>query len=133
MYPSDLRTRATVNQRLYFEATILTNAAKSALYGIAHHGQTAPTPQQIEEINASFEIMERYLQKTKYVACDHVTIADITCASSITTTATFVPIDDKFPKIKAWLKTLQEEDWYKKGNLPGLAVFKAIMDEKMKK
>ena len=133
LYPNDLRTRATINQRLFYEATVLTSATGAIVYGILRHGQTDPTPQQIEAVNAAYEILDRYLQKTKYVACDHVTLADIACVASITTAGSWVPVDDKYTKIKAWLKTLQEEDWYKKGNLPQLQLYRMFMKTKYSK
>nr|WJR88237.1 glutathione S-transferase epsilon 1 [Agrotis ipsilon] len=120
LYPDDLRIRANITQRLFFEATVLATTTSAIVYAIYRNEQTEPTPQQIEAVKGAYETLERYLQKTKFVACDHITVADICLVASLTTSAVWVPLDDKFTKIKAWLKTLAEEDWYKKGNLPGL-------------
>ena len=130
LYPSDLRTRATVDQRLFFEATGLMPPYINIVYGFFVHGQQEITPEQIEAVNASYEILDRYLQKTKFVACDHLTIADISCAACVSTTNFWVPVDDKFTKVKAWLKALEEEDWYKKNNLPGLTKYISFMKTK---
>nr|WJR88238.1 glutathione S-transferase epsilon 3 [Agrotis ipsilon] len=133
LYPSDLRIRATIIQRLFFEATTIHKAYSTLINGILREGQTAPTPEQIKAVNDGYEILDKYLQKTKFVACDHVTLADIACVASVSTLGYWIPVDDKFKNVKAWWKNLEKEDWYKKGNLPGMAAYAAYFDTKFNK
>ncbi|KAJ8717447.1 hypothetical protein PYW08_005846 [Mythimna loreyi] len=133
LYPKDLKTRAIVNQRLFFEATVLNSASTSVSYGVVREGQTGPTPHQIEDVNECYEILDKYLQKTKFVACDHLTVADFSCIAAVTFMDFWVPVDEKYTKVKAWMKGLEKEDWYQRGLIPGLTLFKEYMTNIKKK
>ncbi|KAJ8717506.1 hypothetical protein PYW08_005905 [Mythimna loreyi] len=131
LYPSDLKLRAIVNQRLFFETSNVAGAAREVVVGIMA-GQSAPTANQIENLNDAYGILEKYLQKTKFVAGNHMTIADVSLVAGISSINVLVPVDAKYTRVHAWWNSLKEEDWYKKANLPGLAQYEELMKSKLK-
>ena len=99
---------------MFFEATVLSTASEAIAHSIMAGRQTIPEPHEVENVNAAYEILDKYLQKTKFVACDNLTIADMSCLASVSSIAVLVPVDDKYTKLKAWFNILKEDDWYKK-------------------
>lgn len=133
LYPNELSVRATIDSRLYFDNSILYPAIKAIMKAILTQGLTELTQQQVADVNVGYDILDKYLQKSKFVAGNHLTIADVSCVASISSLSVFVPVDDKYAKLKAWYSSLQEEDWYQKGNLPGLTYFEQFVNSKLKK
>ncbi|CAH0589994.1 unnamed protein product [Chrysodeixis includens] len=132
LYPKDIASRATVDQRLFFEATIVFGAIRVFMTSIFAEKATEPSAEVIQKVNEVYKTLETYLSNTKFVALDHLTVADISCASSVSSLNEVVPIDAKYEKLTAWFKAVQNEEWYKKGNAPGLAMYagftKSIME-----
>ncbi|XP_021190410.3 glutathione S-transferase 1 [Helicoverpa armigera] len=118
LYPSDLRLRATIDQRLHFDTSILFPAIKSIVKVLICH-DTASASDEIL-VHAAYDTMDRYLQKSKFVAGDNLTVADVSCIASISTLEFMVPIHEKYAKLREWFEMLKEEEWYKKGNEAGL-------------
>ena len=126
LYPSDLKLRAIINQRLFFDSSNLIAVAKSIVLDLLA-GKKAPTEKQIESMNDGYAILEKYLQKTKFVAGDHFTIADMTLVGTVSATNIYVPLDAKYTKIHEWWNLLKKEDWYIKINEPGLAKYEQFI------
>ncbi|KAJ8718208.1 hypothetical protein PYW07_006138 [Mythimna separata] len=130
LYPSDLKLRATINQRLFFETSNIAGAAREVVVGVMT-GQSA-TANQIENLDEAYGILEKYLQKTKYVAANHLTIADVSLVAGISSINVLVPVNAKYTRVHAWWNSLKEEDWYKSANVPGLAQYEEFMKSKLK-
>lgn len=128
-YPSDLRTRATVDQRLFFDATLLFPKIRSIVISVLKDGAAGPSPQQIAEVNEAYGFAEKYLERTPFIATDHITVADISCVSSVSTLDVFVPVGEEFPKLREWWEKLQAQEWYEKANVPGLTQFAGILKQ----
>ncbi|CAH0589993.1 unnamed protein product [Chrysodeixis includens] len=129
LYPKDLQSRSIVHQRLFFDASAVTDILISLFIEIAIKKAPGPNEEQLEKLNDVYNILDKYLSKTKYVAGDHLTIADISYLSNISTLANMSPIDAKYKKLTAWFNSLQNEEWYKKGNLPGLTILKSFLEQ----
>lgn len=131
LYPNCVKLRGTVHHRLFFETSNVAGAAREVLNGLMS-GQNSPTAKQIELVTDAYAILDKYLQKTKYVAADHLTIADVSLVAGISSINVLVPLDQKFTKVHAWWNMLKKEDWYKKVNAPGLAQYEKFMKSKLK-
>ncbi|KAJ8717507.1 hypothetical protein PYW08_005906 [Mythimna loreyi] len=131
LYPSDLQIRATIQQRMFFETANIIAVAREIVYNLMA-GKEAPTAKQIEYMNDGYSILEKYLEKSKFVACDHFTIADLSLVAVISSTNVYVPVDPKYTKIHAWWNLLKEEDWYKNMNQPGLSQYEEWINSMMK-
>ncbi|KOB75213.1 Glutathione S-transferase epsilon 6, partial [Operophtera brumata] len=125
-YPSDLRIRATVDQRLFFDATHLFPKIRSIVISVLKDGAAGPTPQQIAEVKEVYGFVEKYLERSPFIATDHITIADISCVSSVSTLDVFVSVGEEFPKLREWWEKLQAQEWYEKANVPGLTQFASL-------
>lgn len=133
LYPEDLKLRAIINQRLFFDATLLYPKARAIAVNILENKASGPTSKQIEEINEMYGIMEKYLDDSKFLVGDDTTLADISCVASISSLNIFVPVDEKFVKLKTWMKKIAEEAWYQKANVPGLAFYENVFKTQMAK
>ncbi|KAI5646982.1 hypothetical protein NE865_01237 [Phthorimaea operculella] len=126
LYPSDLRIRALVDQRLFFDATWLFVLLKT-VKGHLKSGANKVPAESVKQVEEAYGVLEKYLEKTAFVATDHVTVADIACIATVSTLNVLVPIDEKFVKIHAWWNKLQQFEWYQKGNVPGLAMMEGFL------
>ncbi|KAJ8717509.1 hypothetical protein PYW08_005908 [Mythimna loreyi] len=131
LYPNELSVRAVIDSRMYFDTSILFPNIRGIVKAILVQGIKELSPQQVEDVNAAYDVLDKYLQKTKFVAGDHLTVADVSCVASISSLAAIVPVDDKYEKLKAWFSSLQEQEWYQKGNLTGLALFEGFVKSKL--
>nr|WRX06037.1 GSTD1x [Helicoverpa armigera] len=127
LYPSDLRTRAVVDQCLFFNAGVffkaLGNAAMSAFTGFEK-----PTAQHIADIESSFSVVDAYLQSRPYIAADRLTLADLAAGATATSIQVFRKVDaDKFPRCADWLSRLGEEQVFKTVMAPGAEYFHKLM------
>ncbi|CAD0202937.1 unnamed protein product [Chrysodeixis includens] len=133
LYPKDLQLRSIVHQRLFYDASAITSILITIFIEIARHNASGPNEEQLEKVNDVYNILDKYLSKNDYVAGDQLTIADISCVANISTLADISPIDPKHKKLTAWHNRLQNEEWYKKGNLPGLTAISQILKSLMEK
>lgn len=132
LYPADYQVRATINSRLFFDISAIQGATSPIVGALLSGAITAPTKEHIDKLNSGYEILDKYLQKTKFAAADHLTVADISLAASVSSASIMVSIDEKYSKLTAWFNTIQQEDWYKKANVPGLEAYKAFVFSRVK-
>ncbi|XP_061389568.1 glutathione S-transferase 1-like [Musca vetustissima] len=132
LYPKDLLKRAFVDQRMYFEASILfQRGLRNITVPLLVRNETKVYKQQIDDILESYEFLEAFLKENKYIAGDHLTIADFSVVTSVTSLVAFAEIDaSKFPKLSAWLKTLEALPYYKEANEVGAKQLVSIIKSK---
>lgn len=121
LYPKDDATRAIVNQRLFFDASILFPRLKTVIYSVVKHG-VPMTEAQETDIKECYDVAEKYLTD-QYMAGDCLTLADISCVTTISSLDCIVPIHSKYRRLHDWWGRLKKEPWYQKINQPGLALF----------
>lgn len=81
----------------------------------------------LNETYESYELLNIFLTKTKFVAGNEVTLADFSLFATITTINLFVPIDEaKYPKVAAWIKAIKELPCARE-NEAGLKQFEAAV------
>lgn len=128
LYPTNVVSRAIVDQRLYFDATILFPRLRSVIYGVVKNRKRL-TEDQENEIYEAYSITEKYLEVTPYMAANHLTLADISCGATLSALDCIIPIDKKYVKINDWWNRLKNESWYKKENEPGLKLFDGFIKQ----
>lgn len=120
LYPSDLRKRGTIHQRLFFDCGILFPRLRSVMAPTYGGRLTEMSKHMIGNILDAYSKLEDYLSENKFMADDVVTIADISIVSTVCTFDGLVPIDGKrFPKLKQWYNTMNEFEYCKNINIPG--------------
>nr|WAS27854.1 glutathione S-transferase [Mythimna separata] len=119
-YPKDIKKRALVNQKLFFDTSILFPRIRAVTYPIMVEGSKIIEQKKIDVILEAFGFVEEFLSRTTYIAADHITIADVAALSTMTALEIIVPVEaEKFPKTFAWLTKLKEQPYCKKQNEPG--------------
>ncbi|XP_050345467.1 glutathione S-transferase 1-like [Nymphalis io] len=129
LYPSDVKTRALIDQSLFFDTGVLFIRLKVFALPTLLHGLDGPSPAHRADIDEAFSVVEAYLQKNKYIAADHLTIADLSLGSTVTAIHGVHKVDEKrFPRCTEWLALLNREEYFKKINEPCAALFANIMN-----
>lgn len=112
LYPEDHFTRAIIHQRLHFDSGLAFPAFGHIVMPIFSNATKIISEAIIDETVKVYEILEKFLEGKKWVACDHVTIADFSLLSTITTLDSLIPINGRFPNIVAWIKRGEELPYY---------------------
>lgn len=134
LYPSDPRTRAIVNQVMFFDTGIFFVRIKVVALPTIMEGMKAATEKHLRDLEEAYSMLEAYLSRNKYVAADHITIADLSVAGTLGAAQAILPLNaDKFPKTAKWYASMQEETFFKNIATPGIAKFNAAMQYYWKK
>ncbi|XP_068620720.1 glutathione S-transferase 1-like [Battus philenor] len=111
IYPKDVKMRAIVNQRLYFDSSNLVVKMKAIYYPIIYGGETEIKENLKEDFNASLVILDKFLEESEWVAGENVTIADSTIFASVSGLFGLGWDISSYPNIQRWFKNC--------ANLPG--------------
>ncbi|KAK2584737.1 hypothetical protein KPH14_007068 [Odynerus spinipes] len=119
LYPKDLQLRATINQRLIYNAAVLftnlRNICRPILLGME---KTVPK-EKIEQLENAIEIFDKLLEGKQWLVGDSYTLADICSVTTISSLTTVLQLE-KYPNVHAWVKRCEEQlPGYEKYNEPG--------------
>ncbi|XP_049880855.1 glutathione S-transferase 1-like [Pectinophora gossypiella] len=128
LYPSDLKIKSIVDQRMYFESTCMTPKIISGVDSLKK-GLKELTEEQIAALKEVYSVLDKYLEQTPFLVTDHVTLADVSCISSLASLNLFLPIPQEFINLRLWYNRLEKEDWFQKINAPGVKSFGEKLDE----
>ncbi|CAH2086082.1 unnamed protein product [Euphydryas editha] len=128
LYPSDVHKRAIVDQCLFYDAGVYFNNLKVVAMPTLLYGLDKPSQAQLDDIDESYSVLEAYLQNNKYIASDHLTIADLSLGSTTTAMQAIRKIDEnRFPRCVEWLTLLNTEEFFQNINNPGAALFAKLL------
>jgi len=123
LYPKEPKARAQVDMKLYFDMGTLYHKFGEAYYP-AIFGKTKVDEEKLEKFEEALTFLDEYLTQTKYIAADHLTIADFALASTLATIEATGHDLSKHPKTMAYLAKLKEEiDGYQELNQNGADQF----------
>lgn len=110
LYPKDLQLRAKCNQRLFFDAaSLFVRMREFSLHYILRGGTDIPES-LLEPVYVAFEILERFLAIDPFLVGNHLTIADISVATTVSALQIYAPLkSDEHPKILTWLARVKME------------------------
>lgn len=78
-----------------------------------HKGATSIPERIVEAINLHYNYLEKFLERSDWIATNSVTIADFSLIPSIKTADIVVPVDENsHPKLWSWLKKAEEWEFY---------------------
>nr|AFD36886.1 glutathione S-transferase delta1 [Panonychus citri] len=107
LYPADLKARATINRWLYWDAGTL-YATLSAYYIPVFHGGSL-VPEISEVFKNKVKDLDSSLEKTKYVAGDKLSVADLSIGVTINF-ASDLGIDlSNLSNVNRWIKQLESD------------------------
>nr|ASN63933.1 glutathione S-transferase epsilon 1 [Spodoptera exigua] len=129
-YPKDVKKRTLVNQKLFFNAAVLFQKLRNITYNVILKGKKTIEQELLDGVTEGYEFTEAFLSRTKYIAGDRVTIADLAILSTVSTLEHILPINaQKYPKLKAWLEELKATPYCKKYNEEGANALGAFIKE----
>ncbi|XP_073951866.1 glutathione S-transferase D7-like [Choristoneura fumiferana] len=133
LYPKDLKQRALVNQKMFFNSSILFPRLRNISSPLLLEG-AKPTEKQYKAIDEAYGFLEEFLSRNKYVAGNKMTIADIAAYATSSTLGIMLELDvKKYPKIEAWHKEMAKQSFAQKQNAAGRQEFKRVYDDLMSK
>lgn len=131
LYPKDLQKRAVVDQRLHFDSGILFPRLGAMVGPILREGAKSVPKEKADLVVQAYQFLETFLERTTYMAGEHLTIADLSCFSTVTSLNVLVPMaSNRFPKISEWLSKMQALP-YAQANQTGLDKFAGFLKSKL--
>lgn len=103
-YPKDLKLRAVVNQRLFFDSSSLYVKIRAICFPILFLGEKEIKKPLKDDLNTTLGFLEQFLSLSKWVAGDRPTIADTSIYASITSILAVGWDISSFPNIQKWIK-----------------------------
>lgn len=85
LYPKDVKQRAIVDERLYFDMGVLYQRFAMVYYPVTFQGATKIEDKAKKDFHDGLAFLNTYLEGQKYVAGDKMTIADISVLASTST------------------------------------------------
>ncbi|XP_063361013.1 glutathione S-transferase 1-like [Cydia amplana] len=131
-YPKDPKQRALVNQKLFFNSTILFIRLRNISFPLFMEGITEIPKKKLDAIEEAYGFLEEFLTRTKYLAGDNITIADIAAYATVTGLVVILEHNaQKYPKTQAWLKDLEKLPYVQKGNAKGAEEYRQLVKSKL--
>ncbi|XP_063361077.1 glutathione S-transferase 1-like [Cydia amplana] len=131
-YPKDPKQRALVDQKLFFNSTILFGRLRNITYPLFVEGIAEIPQKNLDAIEEAYGFLEEFLTRTKYLAGDNITIADIAAYATVTALAVIKEHNaQKYPKTQAWLKDVENRPYVQKANAKGAEELKQFLKSKL--
>nr|WBT60804.1 glutathione S-transferase [Zeugodacus cucurbitae] len=112
LWPLNYDERIRVWNMLFFECAVLFRRDSEFLSGIVRNGfASVDFPLHERKLLEAYNMLESYLRRHKYMAGDHMTIADISIVTTLSTVNLMFPIAagaaDKWPLLNDWFGRMQ--------------------------
>ncbi|KAJ6634891.1 Glutathione S-transferase 1-1 [Pseudolycoriella hygida] len=107
-YPTDLKKRALVDSRLFFDATNSFPAIRDFARPVLRAGVKKIPQERRDVILAWLNSIELFLGQSKWIAGDDLSIADFTFLAHVASAKAFGVSFDKFPKLNDWYNRCKE-------------------------
>lgn len=117
LYPKDLAKRTLVDSRLHYDSGHLFCRLRFLFEPVFYHKSAELPQEKIEYLQSQWAIMEGFLQNSKYLCGDELTVADLCCIATISSVDEIAPIDPKkCPKFTQWIQRLSRLPYYEEKN-----------------
>ncbi|EDW48449.1 GM21874 [Drosophila sechellia] len=115
--PRDLAKRAIINQRLFFDASVIYASIANVSGPFWINGVTEVPQEKLDAIHRGLKLLETFLGNSPYLAGDSLTLADLSTGPTVSALPAAVDIDPAtYPKVTAWLDRLNQLPYYKEIN-----------------
>nr|WDQ36045.1 glutathione S-transferase epsilon-5 [Grapholitha molesta] len=111
LYPEDPVSRALINQTLFFNSGTLF-PIDSYIYSEYFRGIWPADDAKIEQWHSALDRLEHLLANQMWLAYHKVTLADLCCATTVSSLQLLVPPLDRHVKVKQWLDRLKKNSCY---------------------
>ncbi|XP_017038676.1 uncharacterized protein LOC108086295 [Drosophila ficusphila] len=117
LYPKDLVKRAIINQRLFFDASVIFAGLANVSGPFWISGITEVPQEKLDTIHRGLKLLETFLGNNPYLAGDSLTLADLSAGATVSALPAAVDIDSvEYPKITAWRERLNQIPYFKEIN-----------------
>ncbi|KAG5673499.1 hypothetical protein PVAND_003543 [Polypedilum vanderplanki] len=108
LYPTDAKKRAVIDQRLYYDATVVFPALVAIVRPSLYNKVTEVSQESKNNLIKILRILEGYLKGHNYFAGDDLTIADFSILPNITSVVEFgFDLSKELPNLDKWYKKMQ--------------------------
>lgn len=126
LYPKDPKTKAVINQRLYFD---MGNLFKQFYdyYFASFYGREM-NPEDLIKLQGSMEFLNTFLEVSGFVAGTPViTVADLSIFATVSTVEAFTFDFTAYPRVEKWLKMMKETAPGREQNAEGVIEMKIAL------
>jgi len=103
LYPTDLKRRAVVDARLYFDATNLFPAVKDFVRPVLRGGARKVSQERREAIQVVLTTLESFLKTSEWFSGTEMTIADLAILANVAAIKMWgVSFVEEFPMLNGW-------------------------------
>ncbi|KAH8411929.1 hypothetical protein KR222_002520, partial [Zaprionus bogoriensis] len=128
LYPKDLVKRAAVDQRLFFDASVIYMSLWNVSIRFWRKGITEVPKEKVDNIRDALKTTDLFLDGKTYIAGDTLTIADFCCAATVSSLPAVLDIDAKlYPNVTAWLARLNQLPYFEEANNVGATKYNTFM------
>ncbi|KAK8752995.1 hypothetical protein OTU49_001898, partial [Cherax quadricarinatus] len=132
LYPSDPKTRATIDRLLYFDMGTLYHRFGEYVYPVMFRGEEKVDPVKLEALHEALGWLNDFLAGHEWAVGDNVTVADNVLVASVATfEASGIDIS-KHANVAAWLEKCKSTlPGYAEINDPGAVAFGKMAKAKL--
>lgn len=110
LYPSNVTERSKIDQFLHFDGSTLFPRFGGLILDVCFQGQPEPSEFALGRAVEALSFLNTFLENSKYLVGDKMTVADISCASVPLTFQRLIPAEyNKFDNVKAWIDRLRSD------------------------
>lgn len=97
-------------------------------------GKSEVPQDKIDAIHRGYRVLEKYLEGTKFLASDNMTLADLCVFAWMESIAQVVKVSEKdYPKITFWLNNLRKLPYYEEANKAGADLHIKLFNDALKR
>ncbi|KAJ4433392.1 hypothetical protein ANN_15651, partial [Periplaneta americana] len=101
LYPKDLKKRAIVDQRLYFDIGTLFPSIRQYIVTLMHGGK--PDAEEVTKVENSYELLDKFLEGEEWVAGSNITVADYAIVVNVSVMEGMGFDTSKYHNVGRWL------------------------------
>ncbi|XP_017116329.1 glutathione S-transferase 1-like [Drosophila elegans] len=134
LYSKDLVKRAIIDQRLYFDASVIFPGLHNIVAPFWSRGVTEVSQEKLDTVHRGLALLETFLVSSPYLVGDSLTLADLLTGPTVTGLRAAVDIEPAvYPKITAWLERLYQIPYYKEIDEAPVQAYIALLRSKWTK
>ncbi|XP_019535172.2 glutathione S-transferase D7-like [Aedes albopictus] len=122
LYPADPKQRGIINQRLYFDSTVLFGRAYAAFAPLMRQGATTIPQEKKDAIMEALGTLNGYLDGQDWVAGENTTVADLCLLATVSSLEKFGVDLSGLPNVTAWLERCKSLPGFEE-NEEGASIF----------
>nr|WEU54062.1 glutathione s-transferase delta-1 [Protohermes costalis] len=131
LYSNDVKKRAVIDQRLYFDCGTLYPRIRAICYPILFLNEKTIPDERKTSLNEALSFLDKFLEQSKWVAGENLTIADISCVASVSSIEAVGWDFSQFKNISNWLVQCAKEIPGYDENKQGATIFGEAVKQKL--